>query len=40
MMSETDLKDLEKTFFGMQIEGFQYVFNLNMMGTVKRKESF
>lgn len=34
MMSEADLKDLEKTFFGMQIEGFQYVFNLNMMGTV------
>lgn len=34
MMTESDLNDLEKTFFGMQIEGFQYVFNLNMMGTV------
>ena len=34
MMSDSDLKNLEKTFFGMQFEGFEYVFNLNMVGTV------
>ena len=30
-----DLKnDLEKTFFGLDITGFEFVFNLNFMGTI------
>ena len=34
MMQPDDLNDLEKTFFGMQLEGFEHVFDLNFMGTV------
>ncbi|PIE32467.1 D-mannonate oxidoreductase [candidate division KSB3 bacterium] len=34
MMEKSDLADLEKTFFGLQLEGFQKVFDLNFMGTV------
>jgi NAD(P)-dependent dehydrogenase (short-subunit alcohol dehydrogenase family) len=30
-----DLKtDLDKTFFGLDIKGFEFVFNLNFMGTI------
>ncbi len=34
MMEKTDTADLEKTFFGLQLEGFQKVFDLNFLGTV------
>ncbi len=34
MMEKGNLEDLEKTFFGLQLEGFQKVFDLNFMGTV------
>jgi NAD(P)-dependent dehydrogenase (short-subunit alcohol dehydrogenase family) len=34
MMGKTDLDQLEKTFFGLQIEGFEKVFDLNFLGTV------
>jgi NAD(P)-dependent dehydrogenase (short-subunit alcohol dehydrogenase family) len=34
MMEKADLADLEKTFFGLQLEGFQKVFDLNFIGTV------
>ena len=34
MMQPSDLNDLEKTFFGMKLEGFQHVFDLNVMGTL------
>ncbi|GAK60686.1 D-mannonate oxidoreductase [Candidatus Vecturithrix granuli] len=34
MMEKADLANLEKTFFGLQLEGFQKVFDLNFLGTV------
>lgn len=34
MMEKADAADLEKTFFGLQLEGFQKVFDLNFLGTV------
>ncbi len=34
MMEKSDLGSLEQTFFGLQIEGFQKVFDLNFLGTV------
>jgi NAD(P)-dependent dehydrogenase (short-subunit alcohol dehydrogenase family) len=33
-MEETDLDNLEKTFYGLQMEGFDKVFALNFKGTV------
>jgi NAD(P)-dependent dehydrogenase (short-subunit alcohol dehydrogenase family) len=33
-MDKTLLEELEKTFFGLQIEGFREVFDLNLLGTV------
>ncbi len=34
MMTETLKSDLDKTFFGLDITGFEFVFNLNFMGTI------
>ncbi len=33
-ISENDLSSLENTFYGLQLEGFQKVFDLNFMGTL------
>jgi NAD(P)-dependent dehydrogenase (short-subunit alcohol dehydrogenase family) len=33
-MEKTDLADLRNTFFGLELEGFQKVFDLNFLGTV------
>jgi NAD(P)-dependent dehydrogenase (short-subunit alcohol dehydrogenase family) len=33
-MNESDLSDLDKTFFGLQTEGFDQVFALNFTGTL------
>lgn len=34
MMHKSSLNDLAKTFFGLQLAGFQKVFDLNFMGTL------
>ena len=34
MMTEDLKSDLGKTFFGLDIKGFEFVFNLNFMGTI------
>jgi NAD(P)-dependent dehydrogenase (short-subunit alcohol dehydrogenase family) len=34
MMTEDLKTDLGKTFFGLDIKGFEFVFNLNFMGTI------
>jgi NAD(P)-dependent dehydrogenase (short-subunit alcohol dehydrogenase family) len=33
-MEKKHLNELEKTFFGLQVEGFDFVLNLNLKGTV------
>ncbi|MCG6961210.1 SDR family oxidoreductase [bacterium BMS3Abin03] len=33
-VTDKDLNDLSKTFFGLEIEGFRNVFDLNFLGTV------
>lgn len=33
-MTEDLKQDLDKTFFGLDISGFEFVFNLNFMGTI------
>ncbi|MDF1571150.1 MAG: SDR family oxidoreductase [Bacteroidales bacterium] len=33
-LTEDDLDNLEKSFFGLEMEGFQKVFDLNFMGTL------
>ncbi len=34
MMTEDLKTDLDKTFYGLDISGFEFVFNLNVMGTI------
>jgi NAD(P)-dependent dehydrogenase (short-subunit alcohol dehydrogenase family) len=34
VMTEDLKNDLDKTFFGLDISGFEFVFNLNFMGTI------
>ena len=34
VMTEDLKSDLDKTFFGLDIAGFEFVFNLNFMGTI------
>ena len=34
VMTEDLKSDLDKTFFGLDISGFEFVFNLNFMGTI------
>ena len=33
-MQESDLNDLQSTFYGLEMEGFDHVFDLNFKGTV------
>lgn len=33
-MQKSDLQELEKTFFGLEMDGFEWVFDLNLKGTI------
>lgn len=33
-MDESNMNDLEKTFYGLEMEGFQWVYDLNFKGTL------
>lgn len=33
-IDETNISDLEKTFYGLEMEGFQWVYDLNFKGTL------
>ncbi len=33
-MQKSDIRELEKTFYGLKMDGFEWVFNLNLKGTI------